>query len=224
MAEAAMRSYARRFALLLKSNWYENREQKPLVRLGRWLAVFTYPLYRCGVYVVMSRSLAEPLADVAPAVAVSAVRLSAEHLPALESITTPADGQRLAQLLARGSKGFGVMMDGRIIGYGWVSFTLFPDLHRVVVPLRPGEAFIHDVFVLPSFRRKRVAAFLQAFIFAFLRRRGYTCVLCHIFIENRGALAFHRKLGYIEVGRLVHRRILWWDWFRYTPQKEGEHA
>jgi ribosomal protein S18 acetylase RimI-like enzyme len=209
--------YINRFAALLKDSWRESRGKSDWRRIKQLAAVLIYPFYRRGVYVIMTRSLAE-LTIPTPSSAGIVVRAIQEaDIPSMQAVSSASDGERFTRLLAQGSMGFVAESDGQVAGYCWASPYLIRSLHRVDIPLQPGDVLVHDILTVPKFRRRGVARAMVTRLFVSLREQGYHRAVNHVRADNQAALATHKSLGYLEEYCLIHRRFLWVDHFRCVP-------
>lgn len=120
-----------------------------------------------------------PAAELAALVAISSVRLVVE-----------ADGAPAGFVLG--------MPPG--LDYASENYRFFNDRAR-----GSGDGFVYvDRIVLaPALRNRGIGPQLYAAVFEEARRSGAAEVLCEVNLEppNPGSLAFHTRLGFVEVGR-----------------------
>lgn len=199
----------------------ESRGQSPGMRLSRFTRVWAYPFYRHGEYLVLARPLAHLVEPAGLAVNFTIREIQKPDLPAVQAIASASDGERFAGFLAHGGVGLAAELDGRVMGYGWASPSLVRNLHRISIPLLADDAFVHDIFICPEFRGQGVATALVMRLLYRLREQGYHRAVNHVSIDNEAARSVHRRWGYVEQGRVIHRRVFWWDNYAYIPSDHG---
>ncbi len=122
------------------------------------------------------------------------------------SVVHPAE---LEVARAEGHYLVNVRHEGKIIGYVKVGFgrVYIQDYGRVV-SFRPHEAFIYDTFVLPEYRRKKVASAAIAYCLKLLADKGYLKLYCHIPPWNVASITAYRRAGFQQLRKIRYRRIL----------------
>jgi ribosomal protein S18 acetylase RimI-like enzyme len=85
---------------------------------------------------------------------------------------------------------------GRVVGY-----ASFVDGYNTDIAAR--ELWMHDLFVVPAWRRRGVGHALVTAVAGEAVRRGYRCLEWAVRGTNRRAIRFYRRLG----ARLGHTRI-----------------
>ncbi len=83
---------------------------------------------------------------------------------------------------------------GHVVGFGWLR------------PYRPGRAFRRcaelTYFLAPEHTRRGAGTALLERLKAEARARGIATLLASVSSRNEASLAFHRKSGFVERGRL----------------------
>ncbi len=126
--------------------------------------------------------------------------LSALH----EEETSPLDRAKLSAMLAAafhhaiigdGSQGYLIAFD-QDADYDSVNFRWFQSRFDRFV-------YVDRIVVAASERGKGTARQLYTDLFAAARNAGHSCIVAEINIEppNPGSLAFHDRLGFVEVGQ-----------------------
>ena len=134
------------------------------------------------------------------------VAINDEAYPAVP--ITPA--AELAELVAMSSVVVVVEADGRPagfvlgmspgLGYQSENYVFFSTRAR---ELDRGFVYVDRIVLSPSLRSQGLGPQLYAAVFDEARRVGASEVLCEVNVEppNPGSLAFHTRLGFVEVGR-----------------------
>ena len=120
---------------------------------------------------------------------------------------TPLDDAELAELGSQASLWLVAEVDGRIAGYLIAFAPDDPGEGEELLWFRahvPRCLYVDQVAVHPDLRRRGVASVLYRAVFSEASDRGVGIVACEINLEppNPDSLAFHRRLGFGEVGRL----------------------
>ena len=66
---------------------------------------------------------------------------------------------------------------------------------------------IHDVYIAPEHRKKRIAAQMLNEAEAWFRDNGVKIIECNILMENHVSAAFFNKNGYKELARIVYKEL-----------------
>ena len=100
-------------------------------------------------------------------------------------------------MAARHAGGYPVLVaeqGGSCLGYGSYG------------PFRAGEGYAgtveHSVYVARDARRRGIASALLSRLIDIAARQGYRCMVGGISADQPASLALHRKLGFVEQGRL----------------------
>lgn len=98
-----------------------------------------------------------------------------------------------------------VKYNGSIIGYIKCGFSnVYINDYKKIIKFPPNVAFIYDTFTLAEFRGRRVASYLINETCTFLKKHGFTKVMCHIPGWNVAS-----KKAYSNVGFTRTRKIQW---------------
>ena len=98
---------------------------------------------------------------------------------------------------------------GDAVGYEWWSPRLHPELDRLPVPLPPGTAFGHDLYVAPWARGAGIGTALAAARLADVRDHGFGRLRRLIAAENTASWRTAERSASVEVVGEV--------WFAKTP-------
>ncbi|HSN43643.1 MAG TPA: GNAT family N-acetyltransferase [Propionibacteriaceae bacterium] len=112
----------------------------------------------------------------------------------LEPVTVE---DRTAWFLAKQTRAFPTLValdEGAVIGYS--GYGTFRD--------KAGYDFTveHSVYVRDGYRTSGVGRMLMAALIDYARGHGVHAMLGVLDAENEASLAFHKRLGFVEVGRL----------------------
>jgi len=175
---------------------------------GVWYAA----LARAGVrrLVVFERSLAAPLAAIAPPAGVTIRTLG----PADEEAYAPLGQETAATFrrrLAAGHECWGAWCEGALRHVSWLAFSEVEVEHvgcRLL--LADDVAYPYHSFTQQAYRGRGLSPARQVRSLAELRRRGFVLVVCAVAPENRSAFPPVRKLGYHGVGTITSVRVGAW--------------
>ena len=115
--------------------------------------------------------------------------------------------ERRAWLVERRAKGFPVLVareGGRVTGFGsFGDFRPWPGYRTTVE---------HTVHVAPDHRRRGIGGRLVGALIEEARARDVHVMIAGVVSTNEASLALHRRLGFVEVGRLpeVARKFDGW--------------
>lgn len=110
-----------------------------------------------------------------------------------------------------------VLWEEQPVAYGWFSTDVTPRLERMYVPLGSGEAYMFDLYTVPSFRQQGFQKLLHAHMLGLMDKLKYQRVFSVVKLHNLPSLSLHYKLGYQIIARLTWMQLLGWMYFRYTP-------
>ena len=82
-----------------------------------------------------------------------------------------------------------------MVGYSWINTTVFEFLGEPLRDLPNGTLCVHDVFVFPEYRGKRVLQQMLVSVFESNGAAGLHTVVCVVDTSNTPALAAFRRLG-----------------------------
>lgn len=114
-----------------------------------------------------------------------------------------------------GGAGFIALHDNQPVGCSWISFKVTPELMRVPVPLEPGDAYLHALFVARDKRNLGCGRLLAIHRLRYLRENGYKRGVIIVLKNNAPALRVDKILGYECIGEVIHTRFLLWDFYKY---------
>jgi CelD/BcsL family acetyltransferase involved in cellulose biosynthesis/ribosomal protein S18 acetylase RimI-like enzyme len=109
--------------------------------------------------------------------------------------------------LKKGYKAIIGYSKGVPVSYGWFAEESY-QIENFDFRLAPGEVFVFDAWVSPSFRGKGIAYYNFKLIFEFFRELGYDTCIHFVEVQNRKMLRLCRKIGLPLYGILKHRRYL----------------
>lgn len=121
------------------------------------------------------------------------LRLTEEELPQIaeierECFSTPWSSEALSMLTEEPNVGFYALFDGQIVGYVGMQCVL-------------DEGQITDVAVLPSYRRRGIAAELLNALISYARLKGIRAIFLEVRKSNLPALSLYRdRLGFQVIG------------------------
>jgi len=167
--------------------------------------------YRHARFVILARSLLEPLPDLQAKIPLEIRGFKPTDLDLIRNIDRPSEVNLCAKRLLHGHVGLLALYAGRPAGHAWASDTMEPSVERVELRLEPGDVICVDAYTAPAFRGKGVQTALAVARLALCRERGYRRMLTYIEVGNRPSLAvWQRKLGCQIVGYVDFVRIGPW--------------
>jgi GNAT superfamily N-acetyltransferase len=164
-------------------------------------------------FVVVARSLLEPLPDIQPKIPLEIRKFEPADVEIVRRINRPSEARICTQRLAHGHQGLVVQYKGQVIGYGWGCTEM--SLERMPVQLNPGDVLCTDAYTAPAFRGKGVQTVLMLARMRLFRDLGYSRVLACIIEDNYPSLAVWRKVDSQVVQQGDFQRIGPWRWVRY---------
>jgi GNAT superfamily N-acetyltransferase len=178
------------------------------VRRERW--VFALPLSE-------SMPVIEPLSGLV----VRQVK-DKRDLALTDSMVDTMDAVWFRRMFDDGDIAFFALLDGQLVGWGWISFKINPELHHMQAPLLPGDACLHNLFVVPAYRGERIAQRLIAHRLQFLREHRYKRSVISCAKDDIPPLIVAERAGYVKIGESCHTRFLFWDRLDYKPCEAEE--
>jgi len=178
---------------------------KELLRLPFWHTKF----------LVVDRSLLEPLPDLQPQIALEIRGFEPSDLDLVRQIDRPSEASLCARRLSHGHIGFLALHKGQPAGHAWASDKVEPTLERVHLKLKPGDMICVDAYTAPNFRGKGVQTALVLARFRLFCDLGYQRAVTYIEKRNYPSLAVWRKVGSQVVGQVDFLRIGPWRRVRY---------
>ena len=166
--------------------------------------------YRHLSFLIVARSLSEPLPDLCPRIPLEIRLLGCSDLKLVRQIHRPSEARACARRLERGHTGLLAFYQGQVAGYAWACTEVHPSLERVQLTLAPDDVLCVDAYTAPAFRGKGVQTALALARCRLFRDQGYQRAIAYIERRNAPSLAVWRKLGGQEIGEIEFRRIGPW--------------
>jgi ribosomal protein S18 acetylase RimI-like enzyme len=102
-----------------------------------------------------------------------------------------------------------VKYNGSIIGYIKCGFNnVYINDYKRIIRFPENVAFIYDTFTLSEFRGCRVASYLINETCTFLKKHGFTKVMCHIPDWNTASEKAYSNVGFTKVSKIRWLKIL----------------
>lgn len=140
----------------------------------------------------------------------------------LEALASIVDIVRFRQMFDGGSAAFIALLNERLVGWGWIAFSIDPEIDRTQAPLLPGDACLYELFVAPAYRGRRIAQQLVDYRLRFLQENGYKRAIISCSKGDVPALKVAERVGYIKIGESSHTRFLFWDQYKFIPSATEE--
>lgn len=209
---------------------------EPIGRLAELIEDWKYLIWRDGVksalpgvaleiarlpyrhlrFLLLARSLIEPLPDLQPKVALDIRPFTQTDLDLVREIDRPSEARLCARRLENGHTGLLALHENQPAGYAWACLKIDPKLERVHPKLGSGDILCADVYTTPAFRGQGVQTALALARFRLFRDLGYRRAISYIEIHNAPSLAvWQRKLGSLTIGQVDFIRIGSWYQVRY---------
>jgi GNAT superfamily N-acetyltransferase len=173
-----------------------------------WREVASLP-YRHSQFVIVARSLEEPLPDLQPKIELEIRLFEPKDMELVRHIDRPSEARACTRRLECGHKGLIALYEGQPAGYAWGCAEIDPTLERVELKLEPGDVLCVDAYTAPAFRGKGIQTTLSLARFRLFRDLGYRRAIAYIERHNNPSLAVWRKVGSREIGRI--------DFVRFGP-------
>jgi len=161
--------------------------------------------YRHLQFVIVARSLLEPLPDFQPEIPLDIRPFQTADLNFVRRRHLPSEAKLCQQRMRRGDYGLTACYQGETAGYAWACVDT--NLERVTLKLLPGDALCTDAFTAPNFRQKGVQTALTVARLQLLQDKGYKRAIAYIETRNHPSLAVWRKLGAKVISRIDFKRI-----------------
>ena len=165
-------------------------------------------LYNRIEWIVLVRSLEEPLPSIEPRLAVGYSMAAASGLSRLREISFPSRLSHFRTRLWHGRTCVLAMHQGRVAAYCWATDELSFEIDNLELRLRPGDAYIDDLYTAPEFRGQRIGMATHRWLLNHLQERGFKRAVTVVREHNTPALKIHEKLGFVEADHLTFRRML----------------
>ena len=101
--------------------------------------------------------------------------------------------------------------EGELIACTWATTHIAPERERYGLDLEPWEAYGHNTNTAPAYRRLGIMSALLTYRNQWLHDQGCTRLITLVNADNAPSLEMTHKLGLKDIGRIKHRRILWWQ-------------
>jgi ribosomal protein S18 acetylase RimI-like enzyme len=124
-------------------------------------------------------------------------------------------------LMYAGNKYNGVFAarKNEVIGFNWYvchengeSGLLQPDLKWLRLELKPGEAYLFDLWIRPDLRGKKIGLLLAKETLRILWEKGITAAYVFVFSDNTPSRKNLQKINYREIRAFRSHRFLWFKW------------
>jgi len=175
-------------------------------------AIVTLP-YRRMKFVIVARSLLEPLPNLQPAIALEIREFEPADVDLVQQIDRPSEARACAHRLTRDHRGLVALHNGQPAGYAWGCTETI--LERVHLKLDPGDILCTDAYTALAFRSRGIQTVLTLARFRLFRDLGYRRAVTYIEQHNDPSLTVWRKVGSQVVGHVDFVRIGPWRWLRY---------
>jgi GNAT superfamily N-acetyltransferase len=175
--------------------------------------------YRRLHFVVVARSLLEPLPDLQPKIALEIREFEPTDVDSVRQINRPSEARACAQRLARGHKGLLAWHNGQVAGYAWGCTEM--ALERVNLKLDSGDVLCMDAYTAPAFRGQGVQTALALARCRLFRNMGHRRAITYIIKNNYPSLVIWRRIGSQIVGQGNFRRI--GPWCRARQKVSNEY-
>jgi GNAT superfamily N-acetyltransferase len=187
---------------------------KWLNRLAELLEIAELP-YRHWRFIVIARSLLDPLPDLPAKIKLDIRPMGPADLEWVRQIDRPSEARASARRLERGHIGLLALYQGQPAGYAWACAEVELSLERVQLKLEPGDMLCVDAYTAPPFRGKGIQTALSLARLQLFRDQGYHRAIAYIEQHNAPSLAVWRKLGGREISRIDFLRVGPWRRTRY---------
>lgn len=202
--------------LIQRDGW---RSALPII--GQEIA--TLP-YRRLQFVVVARSLLEPLPELQPKIALEIRQFEPADVDWVRQINRPSEAKALARRLAHGHVGFLALHEGQPVGYAWACTQVDPALERVHLELEPDDVFFTDAYTVPAYRGQGVQKALKLVRLQRFRDLGYHRALAIIEACNYSSLIAWQKVGAQTKGWITFLRIGPWRRVHYEVENPYRHS
>jgi GNAT superfamily N-acetyltransferase len=163
-------------------------------------------------FVILACSIENPGNIPEPRIPVELRRGLPEDIDKLGDLVSPSSLKYFKYLFScDGLFCFVATHEGRIIACCWASTRFAPDRTRYHLNLAPWEAYVHNSYTAPEYRRLGVMSSLIAYRSMWLHNKGYRRLISLIDPNNVPSLRMDQKMGFQEIDRVKSCRILWWE-------------
>jgi ribosomal protein S18 acetylase RimI-like enzyme len=190
MKFAALTHMAQVFAI------YQDRGVKTLTVQG--IKKILAPNVRIGSICFFERDLRAPMPPLAPLEGIELREGSLSDIGLLHCLADARHQKNQALIRLEAGHHWYLSIEkqsGRLANYRWASMTsaFIPEINRTIL-LKPGEAYLYDLYTLPEFRRRGIEAVSRQFIYEELCKR-YNAPRLFVYIrpENNASLQAGRN-------------------------------
>ena len=165
-------------------------------------------------FVLLTRSLLEPLPDLSPKIPLEIRPFQPADLDFARKEFLPSEAGLCEQHIHLGHHGLVACLDGQVAGYGWGCTDTV--LERIDLKLEPGDVLCTDAFTAPAFRGKGVQTTISLARLRAFQEAGYKRAVAYIEIHNKPSLAVWKKIGAEVISQIDFKRIDFWRITRYS--------
>ncbi len=148
-------------------------------QIARFFGIHVYELYYC------QKDLLSPFEPVIPLLQAQVrIATSAD----LNSITCRGDGEiqkAFDHNVAIGSACYVAVHEGTIAGYIWLNRRVVDLTGMYLAPLPSKNSFLHNAFIFPEHRRKRIFQFLFHAVAHEMQKAEFLSIACFVDKANR---------------------------------------
>jgi len=189
---------------------------KNLDTIGHWLSetsrIFFYHRIE---YFVLTRSLKEPLPSLKARLPIAYHVAEPDDLSCLKDTILPSKLAYFRNRLAHGRICILGFHQNNVAAYGWTTDEVVFNIDNLQLRLGPGDAYVDDIYTLPTYRRQGIGGELHLRCLQYLKERGFKRSVLIVRMDNVPALKIDKKLGYKESDRLSFRRKFFKREYRY---------
>lgn len=133
---------------------------------------------------------------------------SAAELETIRSALEGFDRRNFQHSIDIGSTCFVARLGGETIGYMWINFDCIDIFWIIIARLPDGGAYLHNAYVVPKFRGKRILHAMGWAVNEYLADKGCR-FCCHVILRhNTSSLNSMRKYQAIRYMKYQRARIL----------------
>lgn len=193
--------------------WYAKVEGWPFLlrKILRMCLSFFFEFRTCSIF----RRDNTKLMGIEPRIDVEARLATPDDLALLEEIAGPRRLKLFKERFRAGRICFVAFHKGRLIAFQWCALELDPRLEPIPfdLSLRPHEAYIYDMFVLPEYRRKLVFEGVRDFRYKTFKEIGVQSRVWWVHVDNVASFTRLFRVPILEQEIVYCLKVLW---FRKT--------
>ena len=158
---------------------------------------------------IWTLDLDEPVLRITPLTPATFCRVEPASAAELAEAMADLSPAEILKRFETGRRCYAARVDGRLAGYGWVSFDdeLIGELN-LRLRLLPGEAYIWNCAILPNYRRKQLYSALLLFIVGELKKAQVSRAWIGADLENIPSQRGIARAGFTYVADLFIARVL----------------